>query len=342
MSINIKAHKLSVINRILLAIGTLAMIAVYFVPLWQIQLWAPQYPEGLIMYIWHNNIDGDVNTINGLNHYIGMKLIKVEMFPEFKILGILIAIYIAWGLLVSITGSYKLLVSYIIGDIVFVIAAMADFFRWGYDYGHNLDSHAAIQVPGMSYQPPVIGYKVLLNFEAYSGPYIGGWIVVGAGAIAVLILFFEWMKRKKHKSKLPHVFSLVGIFMLVSFSSCSQVVEPIKIGVDNCNFCQMTIMKNTNGSEIITNKGKIYKFDDHGCMRDFIADKKVSVNDISKIYFNEYESGILMESTLITLVKNEAFRTPMNWNIIAVKNENANKYLLKKGSSIVDIKEWLK
>lgn len=96
--------------------------------LWQIQLWAPQYPEGLVMYIWHNNIDGDVNTINGLNHYIGMKLIKVEMFPEFKILGILIAIYIAWGLLVSITGSYKLLVSYIIGDIVFVIAAIADFF----------------------------------------------------------------------------------------------------------------------------------------------------------------------------------------------------------------------
>lgn len=81
-------------------------------------------------------------------------------------------------------------------------------------------------------------------------------------------------EAKKYNSKLPHVFSLVGLFVLLSFSSCSQTVEPIKIGVENCNYCQMTIMKNTNGSEIITNKGKIFKFDDHGCMRDFIADKK--------------------------------------------------------------------
>jgi copper chaperone NosL len=58
------------------------------------------------------------------------------------------------------------------------IAALVDFYLWGYDYGHNLDPTAAIVVPGMSYQPPLIGTKQLLNFTAFSGPDIGGWIFV--------------------------------------------------------------------------------------------------------------------------------------------------------------------
>ena len=44
---------------------------------------------------------------------------------------------------------------------------MVDFYLWEYEYGHNLDPTAPIQVPGMSYQPPLIGYKMLLNFGAY-------------------------------------------------------------------------------------------------------------------------------------------------------------------------------
>ena len=47
-------------------------------------MWAPQYPEGLEMKIWINNLTGDVKIISALNHYIGMKHIEVSMFPEFK------------------------------------------------------------------------------------------------------------------------------------------------------------------------------------------------------------------------------------------------------------------
>jgi hypothetical protein len=64
-----------------------------------------------------------------------------------------------------------------------------DFWRWEYDYGHNLDfEHAIIKVPGMTYQPPLIGSKQLLNFTASSWPSLGG-IAVGMafllGAVAL-------------------------------------------------------------------------------------------------------------------------------------------------------------
>ena len=60
------------------------------------------------------------------------------------------------------------------------LAGLADFYRWGYDYGHNLDPEAIIKIPGMSYQPPLIGTKQLLNFQATSWPASGGWILIAA------------------------------------------------------------------------------------------------------------------------------------------------------------------
>ena len=75
---------LSIPSRILVAFASGALIAVFFLPAWRIDLFAPQYPEGLSMYIWINKLSGDVEIINGLNHYIGMKHISADMFPEFK------------------------------------------------------------------------------------------------------------------------------------------------------------------------------------------------------------------------------------------------------------------
>src|SRR5688572_2954165 len=79
-----KMKNLRPISRLLILIAALSMISAYYVPLWQILMWAPQYPEGLQMQIWINNLTGDVKIISALNHYIGMKHIEVSMFPEFK------------------------------------------------------------------------------------------------------------------------------------------------------------------------------------------------------------------------------------------------------------------
>ena len=74
--------------------------------------------------------------------------------------------------------------------------SMYDFWRWEYDYGHNLDPTAPIKVPGMAYQPPLIGYKKMLNFEALSQPDIGGWFFIIAGAILAGVSIYEWRRSK--------------------------------------------------------------------------------------------------------------------------------------------------
>lgn len=188
--------KLLGISRITIALSALLLIGAFYVPIWEIMMWAPQYPEWLHMYIWLDNITGDVNIINGLNHYIGMKHIKVEMFPEFAIMPTIMWGIIAFGLLVAAIGKRMGLWVHLLVLLAAGVAGLVDFYLWSYDYGHNLDPTAAIKVPGMSYQPPLIGSKELLNFIAYSGPDTGGWIVAASGIIIIGTIIYEYKKNK--------------------------------------------------------------------------------------------------------------------------------------------------
>src|SRR5688572_31224379 len=75
-------------SRLVIAFAALLLLALYVTPLWRIDLHAPQYPEGLGLRIWVNQIAGaepnDLNSINGLNHYIGMHPIEPDDFPELR------------------------------------------------------------------------------------------------------------------------------------------------------------------------------------------------------------------------------------------------------------------
>ncbi|WP_449436867.1 hypothetical protein [Pedobacter steynii] len=195
-----KATDLTGTSRIIVLLCGLALIIVLFVPLWQIELAAPQYPEGLVLKMYPNKLAGNVDIINGLNHYIGMKTLHTEDFIEFRVLPYVIVFFAVFALAVSIfLRNMKWLLALFFFFVIFGIIAMADFWRWEYQYGHDLDPNAAINVPGMSYQPPLIGYKQLLNFGAYSVPDIGGWIfiVVGVGLLVAIVLQFKHKKQLK-------------------------------------------------------------------------------------------------------------------------------------------------
>lgn len=138
---------------------------------------APQYPEGIGMYISINDIQGhnrhDLQSINTLNHYIGMKEIHKEDIPELVIIPWIVGVMIAFGVIAALSGNPKIITIWLVAFVLLCIAGLVDYYLWGYDYGHNLDPMAPIKVPGMSYQPPLIGSKQLLNITASSWPYIG-------------------------------------------------------------------------------------------------------------------------------------------------------------------------
>jgi copper chaperone NosL len=313
-------QRLHPFTRALLAVAVLSLISGYFVPLWQIQLWAPQYPEGLNMKIWIDRLSGAFDIISGLNHYIGMRLIKEEMFPEFGYMIYLFGALIAVGLFAVVRGTRTALWFYVSVLALGGLAGLVDFYRWGWDYGHNLNPNAPIQVPGMSYQPPLVGYKNLLNFTAYSGPDIGGWIMIASGALSGLLLGWEQFLRKRGSGPAPVRESVGNVAMKAAallllagtISGCDAGPQPIRYGQDECSECGMIISDRRFGAETITRKGKVFKFDDIGCMVSFLeraAIPRDSVKSGFAIDFNRANSFIALNEAVF--LKSERLKSPM-------------------------------
>ena len=104
---------------------------------------------------------------------------------------------IAVGVLAAAAGRRWMLYGFATLCVLGSVAGLYDFWRWGYDYGHNLDPHAIIKIPGMTYQPPLIGSKQLLNFNATSLPATGGWILIVAVTLAVLLSAREFRLARR-------------------------------------------------------------------------------------------------------------------------------------------------
>jgi copper chaperone NosL len=318
--------RLGAATKLFLLVAAAGLIAVLYTPIWRIDLDAPQYPEGLSLTIHAKGLHGNVDIINGLNHYIGMKALHNEDFIEFKILpGAIIFFAILFALTALINRRRFLNITFIL-FVGFGILAMYDFWRWEYNYGHNLNPNAAIIVPGMSYDPPLIGFKQLLNFGAYSIPDTGGWIFISAGVLVLICVWIEWkrnrIKIKRYKAASPAAVALLAIL----FSSCNAGPEAIVAGKDNCYFCKMTITDTKYGAEIVTKKGKVYKFDDMHCLLSFTKAKMIGDAEVKDIYLVDFSGGhSLIKASESFLLQGEEIRGPMNGNIIAFKNKDSLK-----------------
>ena len=191
-------------NRVLFAAASIILIMVYLFPIWRIDLNAPQYPEGIGLKIWVDNISGknpnDLQNINGLNHYIGMKEIEPDSIPELKLMPPIFGFFIVSGLLIAAFGNRKWVMVWLGLFVLLAVAGLVDFYLWEYDYGHNLNPDAAIKVPGMSYQPPLIGTKQLLNMRTTSMPDIGFLGAIISMSLTAWVLFKEFKTKQDVKA----------------------------------------------------------------------------------------------------------------------------------------------
>jgi len=319
--------------KILLIISGILLILVLFVPLWQIQLNAPQYPEGLILKIYPHKLGGNVNIINGLNHYIGMKTLHTKDFVEFTILPFIIAFFSLCCFAVVLLKRKKWLILVTALFIFFGVVAMADFWRWEYNYGHDLNPEAAIQIPGMAYQPPLIGYKQLLNFGAYSIPDIGGYLFITVGLLLIFCLIIQILNERKKKhpgNKIPKAF-FKSVLMLMLVASCNTGPAPLRPGIDTCSFCKMTFADNKFGGEIITKKNKIYKFDDIHCLLSFKKSISINAEDVKEIYLVRYDgSHEFVKAPKARLFKSDELHSPMGGNIAAFASLDSLKITSQK------------
>jgi len=191
---------LEVAPRLLLVAALLCLVPTYLTPLYNMTMFAAQYQDGLRLDIYSYKLVGghdnqDVKEINVLNHYIGMKDLVTEDFDEFKWLPFVIGILGLLFLRAAVLGKASHLVDVTVLYLYFGLFALWSFGYKMYQYGHNLDSTAAVRVD--PFMPPMFGYKKLANFEVYSYPQLGSYGLALAALMLAAALFFAWRQWRR-------------------------------------------------------------------------------------------------------------------------------------------------
>ena len=191
------AKPLNLTSRVLLLIGAIAIVASFFFPLWQIHLTAPQYQEGLNLDI-HSfrivagNCGQDLNEINELNHYIGMKPLHEADFLEMKWIPFALGFFVLYTLRAAVFGMMRYVIDLFALFSYFGICSMAAFAYRLYSFGHTLDPHAAVRI--QAFTPVILGTQKIANFTQSSLPQFG--TILLAAYVASLALAI-WFSRKE-------------------------------------------------------------------------------------------------------------------------------------------------
>jgi copper chaperone NosL len=183
----------------LLVLALVLLVPSYLFPLYDMTMFAPQYPEGLRLHIYSYKLDGgnggqDIQEINVLNHYIGMRDLSTDDFTEFKWIPFVLG---ALGLLflrTAVLGKMAQLVDVFVLYVYFGLFALWSFGYKMYSYGHDLAPTAAVTVD--PFTPPLFGYKKLANFEVYSYPGPGSYALVAVVAVLLAALVVAWRQSR--------------------------------------------------------------------------------------------------------------------------------------------------
>ncbi len=124
-------------------------------------------------------------------------------------------------------------------------------------------------------------------------------------------------------------------FLTVGFTlvilGCSRSPQPIIYGQDGCVNCLMIITDPRYGAELITGKGKVYKFDSIECLADY--SKKIDGKNISSMWvtdFTDRENFVSVQKAFF--IKSNELRSPMGLNLTAFSNEKDLMKSIKKYS----------
>ncbi len=184
-------------SRLLLLVAGALLVVVAFLPLWRIRLVAPQYQEGLELHIYAFQIVGgnhgqDLNEINNLNHYIGMRPIAQADFVEMKLVPFAFGVFVLLALRAAVIGRMISAVDLVVLFVYFGAFSIGSFAYRLYVYGHDLDPHAPVRIAGFT--PVVIGSQRIANFVQSSLPQIGGVLLVFIGFMMVAAI---WCSRRE-------------------------------------------------------------------------------------------------------------------------------------------------
>ncbi|MCA9809000.1 MAG: cytochrome C [Candidatus Dadabacteria bacterium] len=190
-----KEKKRFLLPSLVLAGAAMLLLASVFFPYWKITLFAPQYPGGLEASMYVNRLTGDIQEIDGLNHYIGMKPMGDAAVLE-RTLSVFIVIGIALLLLAAVYVHSPLALILCIPAILYPAFFLGDLYFWMRNFGMNLDKRAPLSNSIKPFVPPLLGDGKIGQFVTTASWEMGLYMSITA---SVLMLVGIYLHRRAYK-----------------------------------------------------------------------------------------------------------------------------------------------
>lgn len=128
---------------------------------------------------------------------------------------------------------------------------------------------------------------------------------------------------------------IVAMSVLATLSCQKSGPADIVLGKDQCDNCRMTISELGYAAELLTDKGRAYKFDDIMCMNMYESSNPDQAEN-AKLYVIDYPTGKFLEKEKATLIKGGSIKSPMGGNTQAYQTKaSAEKAAAALGASII-------
>lgn len=167
----------------------LLLISIFY-PYWHMELVAPQYPDGLFLTAYVNNLTGDVREIDGLNHYIGMRsLTQAAAFERTAAVWLIIAMFLLVEGAAFVHSKWAVLLA--TPAILFPIVFLVDMYYWMRNFGLNLNPDAPLSSSIKPFVPTILGQGGIGQFETYAELGTGYYLAVGCALLTIVGFFFH-------------------------------------------------------------------------------------------------------------------------------------------------------
>lgn len=174
----------------LLLLAALALLVALVQPVWRMTLYAPQYPKGLQVRAYVDRLTGDVEEIDRLNHYIGMRPLNDAAKLEREVGGWAIG-GLALLLASAVFVHTKWVVLLTLPAFSFPFVFLADLHYWLRTFGTHLDPKAPLSSSIKPFVPPVLGEGWVGQFRTVALPDVGLWCALFASALIVVALYYH-------------------------------------------------------------------------------------------------------------------------------------------------------
>jgi copper chaperone NosL len=192
----VEARRVRYLLPTLFLVGAAVLIIVsIFLPYWSLVLHAPQYPQGLVVHAYLDRLEGDVQEIDGLNHYIGMRPLgeAAQLEKSISIFAIVaLALLVLAAIFIHSPWSALLALPAILLPAVFLV----DLYFWLNNFGQNLDPNAALSSSIEPFTPTILGEGVIGQFRTVAFADFG---LLLACAASVLIVIGLFLQRRAYK-----------------------------------------------------------------------------------------------------------------------------------------------